>query len=70
MEGSNHVNWNGIIYKKGTVHMTEIESPFSAANGFNTNLVRLLTPYHVILSIMHIMLFYGHDPRNLVYEKL
>ena len=50
--------------------MTEIESSFSAANGFNTNLVRLLTPYHVILSIMHIMLFYGHDPRNLVYEKL
>ena len=33
-----HVNWNNVIYMKGTVHRTEIEGPSIAAKGFHTNL--------------------------------
>ena len=36
MEGSRHVNCNSIIYRKRTVHRTEIERLFLAAKGFNT----------------------------------
>ena len=34
--------------------MTEIERPFLAAKGFNTNLVQCLPPYFVIISNMHV----------------
>ena len=37
--------------------MTEIEMPFLAAKGFNTNLVQFLLPYHVIISNMHVCSF-------------
>ena len=37
-----------------SVHNTEIESPFLAATGFNTNLVHFLTPHHVIISNVHV----------------
>ena len=54
MEVNCHVNWNSIVYRKGAVHRTEIERPFLAAQGFNTNLAHILPPYHVIISNMHI----------------
>ena len=63
--------------------MTEIEKPFPAASGFNTKLVHLPMPYHVIISTLHVRSFMGiisHmywratkavlRARNLVYEKL
>ena len=50
MEGSHHVNWNSIIYRKGAIHKTEIERPFLATKGFNTNLVQFVSPYHIIIS--------------------
>ena len=59
MEDSNYVNCNSIIYKKGAVHRTEIERPFSAATDFNTNLVHFLPPYHVIVSNVHVSSFTG-----------
>ena len=65
------------------MHKTEIERPFLAALGFNTNLVHFLLPYHVIISIVHVCSFtgpifhmHGRAPktvlgaRNLMYEKL
>ena len=54
MEGSHQVNWNSIVYRKGAVQWTEIEWPFLAAKGFNTNLVHFLPPYHVIFSNVHL----------------
>ena len=63
--------------------MTEIERPFLAAKGSNTNLVLFLPPYYVIISNVHVCSFtctiscvHGRAPktvlraRNLVYEKL
>ena len=52
MEGSHYVNWNSIIYRKKAIHRTEIQRPFLAAKGFNTNLVQFLL-LHVILSNVH-----------------
>ena len=57
MEGSHHVNWNSIIYRKGAIHRTEIERPLLAAKRFNTNLVQFLTPYCVTISNMHVCCF-------------
>ena len=37
--------------------MTEIERPFLATKGFNTNLVLFLPPYHVIISNAHVCSF-------------
>ena len=37
--------------------MTEIERPFLAARGFNTNLVQCVPPYFVIISNMHVRCF-------------
>ena len=54
MEGSHHVNSNSIIYRKRAIHKTEIEMPFLAVKGFNTNLVQFLPLYHVIISNMHV----------------
>ena len=63
--------------------MTEIERPFLAAKDFNTNLIRFLPLYHVIISNMHVcsftcMLSHTHicapkmvlHAQNLVLEKL
>ena len=63
--------------------MTEIERLFPAASRFNTKLVHLPMPYHVINSILHVCSFMdiiSHvywratkavlRARNLVYEKL
>ena len=58
MKGSLHVNWDAIIIcKKGAIHRTEIERPFLAAKSFNANLVQFLTPYHVIISNVHVSSF-------------
>ena len=57
MEGSHHVNWNSIIYRKGTIHRTEIERPLLAGKSFNTNLVQFLLPFHVIISNVHVYSF-------------
>ena len=61
--------------------MTEIERPFLAAKGFNTNLVQWLSPYCFIFSNKHVCSFtctisHGHRraprivlrARNLVCE--
>ena len=63
--------------------MTEIERPFLAAQGFNTNLVQCLPPYFVIISNVHVCSFtctishvHTRAPktvlhaRNLLYEKI
>ena len=55
--------------------MTEIERPFLAAKGFNTNLIQYLQPYHVVImcTISHV---HGCAPKtvlhaqNLVHKKL
>ena len=83
MEGSNHENWNSIIYRKEAVHRTGIERPFLAVKGFNTNLAQFLPPYHVVISNVRLCSFtctISHvcgrasktvlRARNLVYEKL
>ena len=57
MKGSHHVNWNSIICRKGSIHRTEIERPFLAGRGSNTNLVQFLLPYHVIISNVHVCSF-------------
>ena len=49
MEGGHNRYWNSIIFRKGAIYRSEIERPFLAANGFNTNLVQFLSPYHVLL---------------------
>ena len=51
MEGSHHVNWNSIIYRKGAIHKSEIGRSLLAGKGFNTNLVQFLPPYHVISNV-------------------
>ena len=61
MEGRHHVNWNSIIYRKGAIHSTEKERPIIAAKGFNNNLVHSLPPYHVVISNVQSLLFYGND---------
>ena len=53
MECSQHVNWNSIIYRKISIHRTEIKRPFLVPKAFNTNLVQFLLPYHVIISNVH-----------------
>ena len=63
--------------------MTEIERPFLAAKGVNTNLVQCLPPYYVIISNVHVfsftcMISHVNRPapktvlhaRNLLYDKL
>ena len=83
MEGSHHVNWNSTIYRKGAVHRIEREKPLLAAKAFDTNLVQLLPPYHVIISNVQVCSFmctishvHGRAPKtvlraqNLAYEKL
>ena len=45
MDGSHHVNLNSIIYKKGSIQRTKIESPFLAVKDFNTNFVQFLDFY-------------------------
>ena len=83
MEGSHHVNWNSITYRKEAIHRTKKERPLLAAKRFNTNLVRFLPPYYAIISNNHVYSFtgtisnvHGRAPktalraRNLVYEKL
>ena len=63
--------------------MTEIERPFLAAKGSNTNLVQCLLPYYVIISNVHACSFTGtisyvhrHAPKmvlhaqNFVYKKI
>ena len=63
--------------------MTEIERPFLAAKGFNTNLVQCLPPYYVIVSNVHVCYFTYRISRvhrrahktvlhalNFVYEKI
>ena len=51
MEGSHHVHWSSIIYRKRAIHKTEIERLFLAVKSFfNTNLVQFLLQYHVIIS--------------------
>ena len=57
MEGSHHVNWNSIIYWKGAIHRTEIERPFLASKYLNTNLVKFLLPFHVVISNVHFCSF-------------
>ena len=67
----------------GAIHGTEIERPFLAAKGFNTNLVQFLPKHHVIISNVDVCSFmctisYVHGrasktvsgARNLVHEKL
>ena len=60
------------------MHWTDIERPFLAAKGFNTNLVQFLPLYHVIVSIMHVCSFkctishmHGRAPKTVrfVYTK-
>ena len=63
--------------------MTEIEGPFLAAKGFNTNLVQYLPPFYVIISNVHVCSLtctishvHRRAPKtvlraqNLVYEKI
>ena len=82
IEGSHHINWNSIIYRKVAIHMTEIERPFLAVKGFNANLLQCLPPYYVISNV-HVCFFmctishvHRHAPKtvlyaqNLVYEKI
>ena len=76
MEGSHHVNWNSIIYRKGIIHRTEIERPFLAGKGFNTNLVQFLLPYHVIISNVHVCSFactishlHGRAPKTVLRAR-
>ena len=65
------------------MHRSEIERPFLAAKGFNTNLVQFLSLYHVIISNVQVCSFTctiyhvpGFAPktvlraRNLVHKKL
>ena len=72
-----------IMYRKGAIHMTEIESPLLAPKGFNTNSVQCLPLYNVIISKVHVYSFtctishvHGRAPkmvlqaRNLVYKKI
>ena len=40
--------------------MTKIERLFVAAIVFNTNLLKFLPPYHVIISNIHLKQFRGH----------
>ena len=80
MEGSHHVNWNGIIYRKAAIQRSEIERPFLAAKSFNINLVQYLNFYRsiMLLLVMCMSTLYVHgrepktilDARNLVHEKL
>ena len=57
MEDSHHINRNSIIYRKRAIHRTEIERPFLAAEGFDTNLIQFLLPYHVIISDVYVCSF-------------
>ena len=41
------------------MHRTEVERPFLAARGFNTNFVHFLPPCHVIISNVHVCSFTG-----------
>ena len=59
MEGSHHVNQNSITYRKGAVQRTEIERPFLAATGFNSNLVHFLLLYHAIISNVEVCFLTG-----------
>ena len=65
------------------MHTAERERPFLAAKGFNTNLVRSLPSYHVIINKVHVFPFtctisHVHRlaptmvlrTRNFGYEKL
>ena len=83
MEGSHHVIWNSIIYRKGGIHWAKIKRPFWVAKGFNSNLVQFLPSYHLIISSVHVCSFmctisnvHGRAPktisckRNIVFEKL
>ena len=47
------------MYRKGAVHIAEIEGPFFAGKGLNTNLVHFVPLYHVIMSNVHIYYFTG-----------
>ena len=69
MEGSHHVNSNSIIYRKRAIHKTEIEMPFLAVKGFNTNLVQFLPLYHVIISNVHVYSF-SCTKNYIIYEGL
>ena len=56
MEGDRHVNRNSITYRKGAIQRTEIERPFLAVKGFNTNLVQFLNFYwHIMLLLVTCM---------------
>ena len=74
--GSHDTNRFSIIYRKGTVHRTEIERPFLATKGFNTNLVQFLLLYHVIINNVHISFsctishVHKHAPKTVLHEKL
>ena len=56
--------------------MTEIEMPFLAAQGFNTNLVQCLPPYFIIISNMHVCFFtctishtHMHAPKMVLHAQ-
>ena len=52
-----HVSWNSLICRKEAIHRTEIERPFLAAKGCNTNSVQFLPPYYVIISQVQVCSF-------------
>ena len=76
MEGSHHVNWSSIIYRRGAIHRTEIERPFLAGKDFKTNLEQFLLPYHVIISNVHVYSFrcrishaHGRAPKTVLHAR-
>ena len=41
--------------RKGAINRTELVKPLLVAKGFNTNLIQLLLPHHVIISTVGLM---------------
>ena len=46
MEGSHHVHWNSITYRKGAIQRTEMGLMILAGKDFNTKLVQLIPLCH------------------------
>ena len=71
MEGSRHVNWNSIIYRKGSIQRTEIGRPVLAVKGFSTKLVQFLNLYHRIMLLLVTCtssLYVHHFPRARLHQ--